>query len=67
MNTYKLVSWLEQERYIHCIDGKSYIYGDENVPSIMKTEEFEREYQWQFSRNRMIEKTLKYLKDNNYY
>lgn len=55
----KLIEWLKGQRYIYYKDGKYYIYGE----ALDTTEQFENEHQWEFSRNRMIEKTIKYLED----
>ena len=43
----ELVKWLNSERYL--IDNRS----------DTMTEEFEKEHQWELSRNRMIDKTIK--------
>lgn len=63
MSQDKLIEWLLGERYICWKDGKSYIYGSNDMPDEFCTEQFEKEHQWEFSRNRMIEKTIGYLSE----
>ena len=60
-----LVDWLKGERFIYWKDGVAYLYGDINMPDECKTETFEKEHQWEFSRNRMIEKTIKHVLDTH--
>lgn len=55
----KLVSWLEGQRYGYYKNGLWINFGDEED----STEEFERENLYQISRNRMINKTIRYIKD----
>lgn len=50
----ELLEWLEGEKYL--IDNKS----------DTMTEEFENEHKWELSRNRMIDKTIKKIKELYY-
>ena len=59
MEKEKLIEWLLGQRYIYWEDGKSFIYGE----SDSTTSEFEEEHQWELSRNRMIAKTIRFLKE----
>ena len=47
----ELIKWLQGEKYL--IDNHS----------TTMTEEFEREYKWELSRNRMIDKTTQKILD----
>ena len=52
MKKQTFINWLEGEKYIiHCKLDEM-------------TEQFEKEHSWELSRNRMIEKTLKYIDEN---
>ena len=55
----KLIEWLKVKDIFIIKDGKYYVYGE----ALDTTEQFKNEHQWEFSRNRMIEKTIKYLED----
>ena len=47
----ELIEWLEGEKYLI------------NENSTTMTEEFEKEHQWELSRNRMINKTIQKIKE----
>lgn len=59
MDVTKLIEWLKSQRYIYEKDGIWIAFGE----ATDTTEEFENRYKWEFSRNRMIEKTIKYIED----
>jgi len=62
MDLNQLINWLEGQRYIYKKNGEWIKYGEE----VDTTEDFEKLHKWEFSRNRMIEKTIKYIEDNKY-
>ena len=62
MDTDKLIGWLKSQRYIYEKDGIWIVFGE----ATDTTEDFEKLHKWEFSRNRMIEKTIKYIEDNKY-
>ena len=58
----ELIEWLKKQRYIFYKDGKTYIYGTPEADTVItNTEEFEKQHQWEYSRNRMIEKTILWI------
>ena len=60
MDKNKLIEWLNSEKYIYTNDRGFYAaYGEDKFT----TEEFEKEHQWEISRNRMIEKTIRYISE----
>ena len=60
MNKEKLINWLEHQMYTYrTYFGLAY-YGQE----LNSTEEFEKQYQWEISRNKMIWKTIKYIRES---
>ena len=61
MDLEKLLSWLDGERYVYKSGDTLVCYGSRLEPPT--TEEFEKQHVWEYSRNRMIEKTIKYIRE----
>ena len=61
MDVEKLLLWLDGERYVYKNGDTLVCYGSRLEPQT--SEEFEKQHALEYSRNRMIEKTIQYIQE----